>query len=469
MERKYYGKNYSLVKKEEKILDKQFKENFLKKYPYADMSKFSFEHMFFKDGSWDHTTIYFKNNKYIETDIESDTFKNDPEMTKYLYSNKPKENFPKIWKLGGEIQKLPPGKRHVGFYGKSYYWDNFPTEYILDYPINQFRIYVNNTDYFQSNLPGLNITTNDNATWNLKESYFQSIVGTWIATYACGISIQHLSFSQDIPKQITSFMRFHLYFTVKRIMRQCQMGDFSAVYKFNANFLQNHIPKWTWQEIMYYKNEHLGQDVVASRSWPRYKHGPGQLRDTQNDYRKFIPKISNGLIKKGTELLNQSIEAYLYAILGSQARSRQSIVSSRASALETQKVFRQIVADSIINYDTTTWINNMNEAVSDTNVILNTAISPTLWLIPSSLIILKNPIEGYNNKLRVSTQDMVFGINKDLNYQGSSVKKQLETLGEEEKKKKKISNPPSSSDVKENVIIFSLAMVGGVLTSKYLL
>ena len=75
------------------------------------MTKFSFQHMFFKDGSWDHTTIYFKNNKYIETDIESDTFKDDPNMTKYLYSKKTKEHFPKIWKLGGEIQKLPPGKR----------------------------------------------------------------------------------------------------------------------------------------------------------------------------------------------------------------------------------------------------------------------------------------------------------------------------------------------------------------------
>ena len=373
----------------------------------------------------------------------------------------------------------------MNYTGKSYYWDNFPVEYILNYPINQFRIYVNDQDYFQSNLPGLNITTNDNATRNLKESYFQSIVATWIATYACGISIQHLTFSQEIPKQITSFTRFHLYFTVKRIMRQCQMGDFSIIYKFDANFLQNHIPKWTWQEIMKIKNEKLGQDVIASRSFPRYKHGPGQLRDTQNDYRKFIPKISNGLIKKGSELLNRSIEAYLYAILGSQARSRQSIVSNRASALETQKVFRQIVKDSVINYDTTTWINNMNEAVSDTNVILNTAISPTLWLIPSSLIILKNPIEGYNNKLRVSTEDMVFGINKDLNYQGeeeetSPVKKQhyiglkkLETLGDEKKKKKQYKKEKSSIKTsrgkEENVIIFSLAMVGGVLISKYIL
>ena len=44
----------------------------------------------------------------------------------------------------------------------------------------------------------------------------------------------------------------------------------------------------------------------------------------------------------------------------------------------------------------------MNTVITATNVVLNVALSPSLWLIPSSLIILKNPIEGYNNKLKVS-------------------------------------------------------------------
>ena len=135
-ERKYYGKNYDYVINERKVLDKKFKDYFLKKYPYADMSKFYFEHDINKDGSWEKTIIYFKNNDMVSTNINIDTFKNDPEMTKYLTINKAKPHFPKIWKLGGEIQQLPPGKRHVNYTGKSYYWDNFPTEYILDYPIN---------------------------------------------------------------------------------------------------------------------------------------------------------------------------------------------------------------------------------------------------------------------------------------------------------------------------------------------
>ena len=79
------------------------------------------------------------------------------------------------------------------------------------------------------------------------------------------------------------------------------------------------------------------------------------------------------------------------------------------------------------------------------------------------MIILKNPIEGYNNKLKVSTEDMVFGINKDLNYQG----KKEETLSV--KKSPVKTSPPPSSSSNENVIILSLALVGGVLISKYIL
>ena len=69
-----------------------------------------------------------------------------------------------------------------------------------------------------SNLPPLNITKKNNAEWNLKEPYFQSLVGTWISTYASSISVEHLTFKPDVPKQITLLMRFHLYFTVRRIM-----------------------------------------------------------------------------------------------------------------------------------------------------------------------------------------------------------------------------------------------------------
>ena len=54
-----------------------------------------------------------------------------------------KNGFPKIWTIGGKVQELPKGRRHAGFYGKEYYWDNFPVDYVLPYSINVFKVYVN--------------------------------------------------------------------------------------------------------------------------------------------------------------------------------------------------------------------------------------------------------------------------------------------------------------------------------------
>ena len=64
---------------------------------------------------------------------------------------------------------------------------------------------------------------------------------------------------------------------------------------------------------------------------------------------------------------------------------------------------------------------NMNRVFLDMNVVQNLALSPSLWLVPSMMIILKDPIAGYNNKFKTATRSMVFGVNGDLNYHKPSV------------------------------------------------
>ena len=186
--KKYYGKNYDKAManaKEERI---RIRNNFIKKYSNADLSKFEFDVDLNQDGIINSTSMYFKNSDVLSTDTTSDTSLNDKTMTRYLYSNTSKSGFPKIWKIGGTVQESPKGRRHVSFYGKEYYWDNFPIDYVLPYSINKFKVHVNNTDYFMCSLPPPHITTKNSAKWDVKESYYQSVVGTWIATYASGIS-----------------------------------------------------------------------------------------------------------------------------------------------------------------------------------------------------------------------------------------------------------------------------------------
>lgn len=46
------------------------------------------------------------------------------------------------------------------------------------------------------------------------------------------------------------------------------------------------------------------------------------------------------------------------------------------------------------------------------------AVSPGLMLVPSSMVILKKAVVGYNNILKTATEDMKFGTNTKVNYVG---------------------------------------------------
>ena len=88
-------------------------------------------------------------------------------------------------------------------------------------------------------------------------------------------------------------------------------------------------------------------------------------------------------------------------------------------SLQSQEQFRSHVKGLIV-------LPNVKELVCDmrtaTHVILDTAITPSTSLIPSSLIILKEPIEGYNNILLTANSNMSFGLNSDVNRTKREVK-----------------------------------------------
>ena len=61
-----------------------------------------------------------------------------------------------------------------------------------------------------------------------------------------------------------------------------------------------------------------------------------------------------------------------------------------------------------------------------------------MWLLPRDLILLNKPIPGYNNKLKVSNENMKFGLNEDINR--ALIKKSQVDIFSDEKPKKKITN-----------------------------
>ena len=168
----------------------------------------------------------------------------------------------------------------------------------------------------------------------------------------------------------------------------------------NLDVVKKHVP--------FLQTYLLDGDVITVSAGPLSK----------NDYLSFIADKSNGFTKLGVELLQESIESFVYAMLGSQANTRWSIEGDSPKALQTQRNFRTIVNDMILQSDSVVAISNMRKAVRDTNVILNTAISPGLILIPSNFVILKSPIPGYNNLLQTAKGNVKFGFNPKVNYVG---------------------------------------------------
>ena len=145
------------------------------------------------------------------------------------------------------------------------------------------------------------------------------------------------------------------------------------------------------------------------------KRGAQTIRSL-DDYKLFIASQSNGLTKTGQLLFQESIESFVYCVLGSQANTRWPIVGRGAMSLQTQEVFKKLVNDMIIQSDHTVTISNMRKAITDTNVVLNMVISPGIILIPANLIILDKMVPGYNNTLKLATKGMRFGKNDDVNY-----------------------------------------------------
>ena len=265
-----------------------------------------------------------------------------------------------------------------------------------------------------SQLPVLRIAKTTAEAWSDGESYYQTLFATYCTSYCCGVNAQHLN--ADVYPIIVSVMRFHLYFTVRRIVRRIQCGESMGAIsrEFGASGFYGKIETVP-------RNEYWTKTVTLSDGTMGEKTFHSLMSNYKEDYRKYIPRRSDGLkgtfTNVGLQYLNQSIEAYIYCVLGAQANTRVSIVSHGGGSLEAQQVFRRLMEDSVINYSFGTWILNMNKAIQDTNVVQNLAISPSLWLIPSKMVILKKPIPRYNNMLRTATDSgMKFGVNLSLNY-----------------------------------------------------
>lgn len=113
--------------------------------------------------------------------------------------------------------------------------------------------------------------------------------------------------------------------------------------------------------------------------------------------------------------INQSIEGFVYCVLGAQVNVRSSILGSGGRAKEAHSEFLVLVEDAIRQPDLSKSVQRYQLAVDEAKVRLNMVVCPGAWLMPGDMEINTESTVGYNNKLKQATQGMKLGINNSVN------------------------------------------------------
>ena len=290
----------------------------------------------------------------------------------------------------------------------------------------------------------------------------------FVATTGCGVS-RRILFEDKmrdgkndltdseliLPPQVRSFFWFHVYFTVRRILFELGGPQNSLPLPGDTAFNQTEnkydIPSFERicaefgispnADFRFTRGDNHGLGSVFEYfSYSGYTKTPfkypsketkfedegGRASDgnlvpyiqnteARNQYEYFLCPVSHGLTSAGLSRINQSIESFCYAILGSQVDVRSPISGSQGSAIETQRQFLSMVEDAIRNPDISKSVQRFQLAIESAKVRLDLAISPGLWLLPSKMVVNTESVVGYNNKLKKATSFMRIGVNSDLN------------------------------------------------------
>ena len=290
----------------------------------------------------------------------------------------------------------------------------------------------------------------------------------FVATTGCGVS-RRILFEDKmrdgkndltdseliLPPQVRSFFWFHVYFTVRRILFELGGPQKSLPLPGDTAFSQTEnkydIPSFERicaefgispnADFRFTRGDNHGLGSVFEYftnsgytktpfKYPsketKFEDEGGRASDgnlvpyienteARNQYEYFLCPVSHGLTSAGLSRINQSIESFCYAILGSQVDVRSSISGSQGSAIETQRQFLSMVENAIRNPDISKSVQRFQLAIESAKVRLDLAISPGLWLLPSKMVVNTESVVGYNNKLKKATSFMRIGVNSDLN------------------------------------------------------
>ena len=114
--------------------------------------------------------------------------------------------------------------------------------------------------------------------------------------------------------------------------------------------------------------------------------------------------------------ISESIRAYAYLILSSQASARSGIVGNTASALTAQSAFLDNF-ENILNHrmDIKEDMKHYHNTLSYASSKVNCSVGQNIYMLPSDMNLkIKTGTVGYNNKILVSDGNFSLGKNENV-------------------------------------------------------
>ena len=148
---------------------------------------------------------------------------------------------------------------------------------------------------------------------------------------------------------------------------------------------------------MRYRAEKFYWTYQRGVGWPDDYIGPDSMT-------LWLLEKSVGFTDVGLLRISESVRAYAYLILSSQASARSSIVGNLASSLTAQSAFLNNF-ENVVNHrvDIREDIKRYQDALSYASSKVDYSVGENLFMLPSDLKLkIKTGTVGYNNKILVS-------------------------------------------------------------------
>ena len=269
--------------------------------------------------------------------------------------------------------------------------DTFPARFpniFVDYPLGQMRV-------------GDKLWTN----WNkapLRLWQTQLNFAVWCASSACGVSSVHLNYKKH--PMIMAVYRFHMYYHMRRVLKRLQVplpqetgfnvadnshteSEFLKIcedYRVPNDPMRYRAEKfyWSYQHSVHWPNDYIGLDSMT----------------------QWILEKSGGFTDVGLFKISESVRAYAYLILSSQASARSGIVGNTVSALTAQSALLNNFED-IVNrrVDIREDVKRYQDTLIYTSGKVDYGVGENVYMLPGNMTLkIKTGTVGYNNKIVVS-------------------------------------------------------------------